>query len=199
MALDRALAERWLTGYQAAWASNDPAEIGALFTEDARYLQRPWNRPWLGRQGIVAAWLAHRDEPGTYRFGGRLLALDGDLAIFVGTTAYHPGPDEPDGALYANLWLVRLAPSGQARSFEEWWMLRDESAAGEDQVGEGAGTGAFDAGGTGAGEAGSGPSGDPGSASDGAGPTSAPGATGGIEHPSGDRGPATAAGDGSER
>ncbi len=125
--IDRALAERWLAGYLRAWASNDPTDIAALFTGDATYQPAPWSAPWHGRDAIVAEWTARRDEPGTWTFTGELIALDGDLAAFRGTTVYAPGPDEPSGATYANLWLVRLADDGQARSFEEWWVTRSEA------------------------------------------------------------------------
>jgi SnoaL-like domain len=141
MTIDRALAERWLGGYEHAWASNAPADIEALFTPDARYLPGPWEEPWEGRAAIVASWLQHRDAPGTYRFSGRLLALDGDLATFIGTTTYLPPHGDPMGGVYANVWLVRLTDSGTARRFEEWWIMRSGDApAGESQRGEGAGT-----------------------------------------------------------
>jgi hypothetical protein len=58
----------WVEGYQRAWNSNDPAEIGALFTDDARYCQRPYWEPWSGREQIIAEWLAHKDEPDDYTF-----------------------------------------------------------------------------------------------------------------------------------
>ncbi len=31
----------WVHGYIGAWESNDPAQIGALFTDDASYLTHP--------------------------------------------------------------------------------------------------------------------------------------------------------------
>lgn len=44
----------WVDGYRAAWASNDPAAIGALFGADAVYRTEPYASPWRGRAEIVA-------------------------------------------------------------------------------------------------------------------------------------------------
>ena len=56
----------WVAGYIAAWESNDPAQIGALFTDDAVYLTSPDAEPRRGRDAIVAGWLEDLDEPGTW-------------------------------------------------------------------------------------------------------------------------------------
>jgi uncharacterized protein (TIGR02246 family) len=44
----------WIARYERAWASNDPDEIGALFSDDASYFTAPFREPWRGRQQIVA-------------------------------------------------------------------------------------------------------------------------------------------------
>lgn len=105
----------WMDNYQRAWASNDPAEIGALFAEDAAYFPEPWATPWRGREEIVAKWLARKDEPDTWVFSWHPLTVGDDLAIIEGETVY---PDRR----YSNLWVLRLDQTGQARQFTEWWM-----------------------------------------------------------------------------
>src|SRR4029079_17981299 len=71
----------WLAAYLHAWETYDPAEIGALFTEDADARGHPADEREKGRKAIVDAWLnpggnaSSRDEPGTYA---------GDLHPFVG-------------------------------------------------------------------------------------------------------------------
>jgi ketosteroid isomerase-like protein len=106
--MDEATVERWVDGYVRAWSSNDPADIGALFTEEAEYRTAPWREPWSGREAIVAGWLARKDEPGGWSFEREVLAVAGDLAFVRGRTGY---PDE--GEAYSNLW---------AAEFTEWWM-----------------------------------------------------------------------------
>jgi uncharacterized protein (TIGR02246 family) len=105
----------WIDGYLAAWNSNDPARIGALFTEDATYRTEPHADPWRGRDAVVRGWLEHKDQPGTTTFHWSLVATDGDLAVVQGETTY---PDRT----FSNLWLIRLDGVGACTDFTEWWM-----------------------------------------------------------------------------
>jgi hypothetical protein len=111
-----AAVREWMQGYLRAWTSNDPADITALFTEDATYRTDPWSTPAAGHPAIVALWLEHRDEPGTWGFEWQPVAIADDLAIVQGETRYD------EGTVYSNLWLIRLAPDGRATEFTEWWM-----------------------------------------------------------------------------
>ena len=47
----------WIDSYIQAWNSNDPADIRALFTQDAAYHTEPYSPPWRGRDEIVRQWL----------------------------------------------------------------------------------------------------------------------------------------------
>ena len=110
----------WMERYQAAWTSNEPDDIRALFTPDARYETRPGDaHPWLGHDGIVEGWLAARDQPANWTFSWELLGSDGDTAFVQGVTIY-----SGDNPSYDNLWVVRFDGSGRASSFTEWFMER---------------------------------------------------------------------------
>ena len=111
----------WIDNYRAAWASNDPAQIGALFTEDAEYFPEPYAPPWRGREQIVERWLDRKDDPGSWSFEWHPLIVTEDLAIIEGETVYPK-------IRYSNLWVLRLARSGQARQFTEWWMDQSKSS-----------------------------------------------------------------------
>ena len=112
--------QAWMEKYQAAWASNSPEDIRALFTPDARYETRPGDPdPWVGRDDIVNRWLAARDEPGDWTFSWELLGTDGNTAFVQGVTTY--AGNRPD---YDNLWVIRFDGSGRASSFTEWFMER---------------------------------------------------------------------------
>jgi hypothetical protein len=106
--------------YQAAWTTNRPEDIRALFTEDAVYETRP-NDPhaWKGQDGIVDAWLTARDEPGDWTFSWELLGTDADTAFVQGVTTY-----SGDRPTYDNLWVIRLDGNGRASAFTEWFMER---------------------------------------------------------------------------
>ena len=112
----------WVDAYEVAWGSNDPEQIGALFTEDAVYYTAPFGEPWRGREAIVAGWLENRDEYGTWDFDEKVLAVAGDLAFVQGETVYL----EPTTKTYHNLWVIRLDGEGRCSEFTEWWMLAPE-------------------------------------------------------------------------
>jgi len=107
----------WVEGYVEAWNSNDPAAIGALFTEDAAYHTEPYGEPWRGRDEIVRRWLKRKDQPGDTEFRWHPLAVTPELAVVEGTTAYRDPP-----RTYSNLWVLRLAADGRCAEFTEWWM-----------------------------------------------------------------------------
>jgi ketosteroid isomerase-like protein len=106
----------WVDAYRAAWESNDPDDIRALFTTDATYRTEPWKEPWRGHEEIVRGWLEHADEPGGVAFQWSPIVETDEVSVIEGTTQYRDGP------LYSNLWVIRLTPGGLAREFTEWWM-----------------------------------------------------------------------------
>jgi hypothetical protein len=109
----------WVAGYVAAWQSNDPAEIAALFTELAIYRTSPDSPPRVGHEAIVAGWIEDIDEPGTWAFDWSILHEHDDLLIVQGRTVYPAAKD------YLNLWIIRLAEDGRATEFTEWYMPRE--------------------------------------------------------------------------
>lgn len=113
--MDQTVAD-WIDGYRRAWESNDPADIRAIFTEDAVYRTEPYAEPWRGQDQIVAGWLEARDEPRDTTFEWEPLAVTAEVALVQGTTVYRAGRS------YSNLWVIRFAPDGRAREFTEWWM-----------------------------------------------------------------------------
>lgn len=106
-----------MEGYVRAWESNDPKDIEALFTEDARYFTAPFREPWVGHEEIARGWTGVEDEPGTWSFRYEVLGTSEELAFVRGWTEYVG--DEPD---YSNLWVIRLTPDGRCSEFIEWWM-----------------------------------------------------------------------------
>jgi SnoaL-like domain len=114
--MDETTVERWMRGYLRAWESNDPQDIGVLFTEDARYYTAPDREPWRGQERIVQGWLDRKDDPGGWQFRYELMAIAGYTAFVRGWTTY------TNGDRYSNLWVVRLDDQGRASEYTEWWM-----------------------------------------------------------------------------
>jgi ketosteroid isomerase-like protein len=110
--------ETWVANYRAAWESNDPVQIRALFTDDAVYARVPHDpKAWRGVDAIVEGWLSIQDEPGSTTFEWELLGVAGDLAFVQGASVY-------SRVTYDNLWVLRLAPDGRVSEFTEWYMAR---------------------------------------------------------------------------
>jgi ketosteroid isomerase-like protein len=116
--------QRWLDGYIAAWASNDPAAIGALFTDDAAYSYRPWESDAdtvRGRDAIVASWMESPDDPSMWVAEYQPYAVDGRRAVAVGSSRYYATDEEPERT-YHNAFLLEFDEDGRCSSFREFWI-----------------------------------------------------------------------------
>jgi uncharacterized protein (TIGR02246 family) len=119
--MDAAAVAAWVDNYVRAWNSNDPVDIGGLFTDDAVYFTGPFDQAWQGRDTIVREWLARQDEPGTTTFRYEVLATGPDVGIVRGWTQYHVEPPSE----FSNMWLIRFGADGRCREFTEWWVEKD--------------------------------------------------------------------------
>jgi hypothetical protein len=118
---DEATVAAWVTAYRTAWGSNLDEDIRALFTDDGEYLGGPSDTPIVGADAIVASWISQAEKPDDTTFEWQVIGVDGDTGFVQGTVDY------VDGKLYDNLWVIRFADDGRARSFTEWWMKRPGS------------------------------------------------------------------------
>jgi ketosteroid isomerase-like protein len=125
--MEHADVQRWLDDYVAAWKSYDAEAIGALFSDDVSYRYHPYDEPVRGREAVVKAWLGEgdptvastRDEPGTYDASYAPVAIDGEVAVAVGSSTYTDPP-----AVYDNCYVLRFDADGRCREFTEWFMQR---------------------------------------------------------------------------
>ena len=115
--MDDAQARRvyaWIDGYVRAWNSNEPADIRALFTQDAAYYTEPYGPPWEGRDEIVRQWLDRKDEPGQAQFSWHPLAVTSEVAVIQGEIAY-PSGATPTATCGSSASTPRVAaPSSQS-------------------------------------------------------------------------------------
>lgn len=125
--MERAHVQRWLDDYVAAWKSYDPDDIAALFSEDVEYRYHPYDDPVRGREEVVATWLGEgdhemasdRDKPGTYDASYAPVAVDGDVAVAVGSSSY----TDPE-VVYDNCYVMRFDADGRCAELTEWFMKR---------------------------------------------------------------------------
>ena len=108
--------EDWIRRYERAWRSPGTDALRELFTEDATYLQSPYEDPVIGLEEIGAMWEREREGPDeVFEMSSEVFAVDGDRA--VATVEVHYGNAvRPD---FRDVWLMRFA-QGRCAHFEEW-------------------------------------------------------------------------------
>ena len=107
---------RWLDSYVAAWRTYDPGAIGDLFAADAEYRYHPWDEPLTGRDAIVADWLEHPDDPGTWSAEYQPWVVDGNRGVATGISRYKVAGES---RTYHNVFLVEFDADGRATAFTE--------------------------------------------------------------------------------
>jgi hypothetical protein len=130
--MDHLTAQAWLDRYVAAWTSYDPQEIAALFGEDVRYRFYPYAEWVVGRDAVVASWLAEntdaqgstRDEPGTFEASYAPVAVEDDVVVATGTTTYTDIPGGPVTQVFDNCFVMRFDHQGRCREFTEYYTKR---------------------------------------------------------------------------
>lgn len=122
--MDTADTAGWIEAYISAWRTNDPEEIRALFTDDARYYTAPYRPPWVGGEAILQGWKEREDPPDSWSFAYRVVGETEGTGVVEGITRYLP-----DGDVYSNLWLIDLDSDGRCPRFVEYFMLVPEELA----------------------------------------------------------------------
>ena len=130
--MEKADVNDWLDAYVAAWKSYDRDEVAALFADGVEYRYHPHDEPIRGREAVVESWLgegdhagaSERDKPGTYDASYEAVAVDGDVAIAIGSSTYSAEPGGPTTEAYDNCFVMRFAADGRCREFTEWYVKR---------------------------------------------------------------------------
>jgi hypothetical protein len=111
----------WLDRYFAAWESNDPGDVAALFTEDAVYSYSPFRAETRGRDEIVREWVegglgsdfTWRHEP---------LAVTESRGVAHWAVSFRNADDslvELDG-----IFVLDFDDDGRCREHREWYITR---------------------------------------------------------------------------
>jgi ketosteroid isomerase-like protein len=116
-AVSRAQVAEWLDGYERAWRTAGTDPLRELFTEDATYLQGPYEPPRSGLREIADMWEAEREGPDEeFTMRSEIVAVEGDTAVARLEVAY----GNPVKQKYRDLWVIRFADDGRSTHFEEW-------------------------------------------------------------------------------
>jgi ketosteroid isomerase-like protein len=111
------MVRQWLVAYEAAWRTAGTEGLAGIFTDDASYLQAPYDEPVAGLAAIRRMWDAERAGPDElFTIATEILAVDGATAVVRAEVRY----GEPLNQEYRDLWIIRLADDGRCFAFEEW-------------------------------------------------------------------------------
>jgi ketosteroid isomerase-like protein len=121
--------QRWLDRYLEAWRTNDPAQVGALFTNDAVYRYRPYGgdqHAAIGREAIIQAWLEEGDPPGSWDARYEPWAVEGNRAVAVGRSEYF-ATEKAEARTFHNAFLLTFAADGRCAEFTDYYMREETS------------------------------------------------------------------------
>ncbi|HEX5951126.1 MAG TPA: nuclear transport factor 2 family protein [Actinomycetota bacterium] len=120
--MDRDAFSGWLERYFAAWRSNDPAEVAALFAEDAVYSSGPFMEPTSGRDPIVRGWVAGGVQPGL-ETSFEVLAVEGERGVANWRVSF----DTADGGrvMVDGILVCDFDGAGRCTLHREWFGRRE--------------------------------------------------------------------------
>ena len=107
----------WLDRYFAAWRSNDPSQVEALFAPHAVYSYGPFRDEARGRDEIVRRWVRGGEQPGL-RCAFEPLAVEGDRGVAHWRVSFDDGGgrSELDGIL-----VLDFDDEGRCVLHREWY------------------------------------------------------------------------------
>jgi ketosteroid isomerase-like protein len=115
--------ETWLAGYERAWEERDANLAAALFTENARYHEMPFDAPKAGRSGIREYWTAVTADQRNVDFKSEVVAVNGRTGVARWsaslTSAASGARVELDG-----VFVLTFDAAGLCTELREWWHVR---------------------------------------------------------------------------
>ena len=115
--VDRDTTDAWMAGYERAWRTAGTESLGDLFAADATYRMSPYEEPAQGLAAIERLWEEEREGPDEpFVVSHEVVAIDGEMVVVRVDVTY----DRDHQPEYRDLWILRFAPDGRCREFEEW-------------------------------------------------------------------------------
>jgi ketosteroid isomerase-like protein len=115
--------ETWLAGYEQAWELRDANRAAALFTDNARYHEMPFDAPKAGRGGIRDYWTTVTADQRDVDFKSQVIAVNGQTGIARWSATLMSAASgarvELDG-----VFILTFDASGLCSELREWWHVR---------------------------------------------------------------------------
>jgi hypothetical protein len=121
--LTTAALEKWLSGYEHAWESRDPARAAELFTANASYHEMPFDAPKAGQAGIREYWSSVTADQRDIDFKSEIIGVSGQTGVAhwsaTFTAASTGARVELDG-----IFVLKFDANGRCSELREWWHLK---------------------------------------------------------------------------
>lgn len=113
----------WLAGYEQAWEQRDPARAAALFTENARYHEMPFDEPKAGRTGIRDYWTTVTADQRNIDFKSQVIAVNGQTGVARWSATLMSAATGAKVAL-DGVFVLTFDAAGLCTELREWWHVR---------------------------------------------------------------------------
>ena len=118
--MDNSSFNDWLQLYGKAWTQRRPDLIKELFTQDAKYFEKPFSSPFEGIDAITLYWKGISQTQKDISFEYKIISVNDYVGIahFVASFLRQPGNVHVklDG-----IFQVTLDSQNKCTSFSEWW------------------------------------------------------------------------------
>lgn len=112
--------ESWLERYRRAWENRDPSAAAALFSENAKYHETPFQAPALGRDGVREYWTNATRNQADVSFSYEVLSVSGDRGIARWRASFARVSSGVKASL-DGIFLLEFDDDGLCRELREWW------------------------------------------------------------------------------
>jgi len=119
----------WLDGYGEAWGGGNPEAAVALFSDEIRYFETPFDEPMSGKDAVYRYWREGAGESQRdVKFEHEAMAVVGNQGLAKWRASFVRIPSgnrvELDGFLVAE-----FDGTGKCATFREWWHRREVDGA----------------------------------------------------------------------
>ena len=116
---------RWLSDYGEAWESGSIDAIPGLFSEEAKYFETPFEKPFEGIEQLMQYWAeGARDSQRDVHFNFDIIETKENIGMARWQATFTRVPSgkkvELDGIL-----LCEFDGTGRCTIFREWWHRRE--------------------------------------------------------------------------
>jgi len=115
--------ESWLAAYGAAWEAKDPAQVAALFTENALYQETPYAEPYRGRDGIASYWASVTADQADIEFRSEVIAIEGITGVAIWSANFRSIAGDVSVGLNG-VFILEFSDTSHVKLLREWWHAR---------------------------------------------------------------------------